>query len=93
MGSKGSKVKDKDLKDGEYETYEDNERQNENKKDSKEEKKDEPKVPFLKLFRFATGLDIFLIIIGLIAAIGVGVSQPLMFIAWGHLIALLQSVN
>ena len=83
MGSKGSKVKDKDLKDGEHET--------DKEKDSKEEKQDEPKVPFLKLFRFATGLDIFLIIIGLIAAIGVGVSQPLMFIAWGHLINLFQT--
>ena len=73
MGSKGSKVKNKDLKDEEK-----------NEKNSKEDKKDEPKVPFLKLFRFATGLDIFLIIIGLIAAIGVGISQPLMFIARGH---------
>ena len=81
MGSKGSKVKDKDLKDGENET--------DKEKDSKAENKDEPKVPFLKLFRFATGLDIFLIIIGLIAAVGVGVSQPLMFIAWGHTSSLL----
>ena len=87
MGSKGSKVKDKDLKD--EETYKDTERSNDKEKDSKPEKKDEPKVPFLKLFRFATGLDIFLIIIGLIAAIGVGVSQPLMFIAWGHTSSLL----
>ena len=39
MGSKGSKVKDKDLKDGENET--------DNEKDSKAENKDEPKVPFL----------------------------------------------
>ena len=86
MGSKGSKVKNKDSKDEEYETYKDNEEKTgKNKeKDSKEEKKDEPKVPFLKLFRFATGLDIFLIIIGLIAAVGVGISQPLMFIARGH---------
>ena len=82
MGSKGSKVKDKDLKDEEFETYKDTEGSNDKEKDSKAEKKDEPKVPFLKLFRFATGLDIFLIIIGLIAAVGVGVSQPLMFIAW-----------
>ena len=84
MGSKGSKVKDKDQKDGDYETYKDNEGPNDKEKDSKVEKKEEPKVPFLKLFRFATGLDIFLIIIGLIAAVGVGVSQPLMFIARGH---------
>ena len=83
MGSKGSKVKNKDSKDEEYETSKDGET-NGKEKNSKEEKKDEPKVPFLKLFRFATGLDIFLIIIGLIAAIGVGISQPLMFIARGH---------
>ena len=89
MGSKGSKVKDKDLKDEEYETNKDTEGSNDKEKDSKAEKKDEPKVPFLKLFRFATGLDIFLIIIGLIAAVGVGVSQPLMFIAWGHTSSLL----
>ena len=89
MGSKGSKVKDKDLKDEEFETKIDTEGLNDKEKDSKAEKKDEPKVPFLKLFRFATGLDIFLIIIGLIAAVGVGVSQPLMFIAWGHTSSLL----
>ena len=84
MGSKGSKVKDEDLKD-----EKDTEGPNDKEKDSKAEKKDEPKVPFFKLFRFATGLDIFLIIIGLIAAIGVGISQPLMFIVWGHTSSLL----
>lgn len=86
MGAKGSKVKDKDLKD---ETNKNNEKSNDKEKSSKEEKKEEPKVPFLKLFRFATGLDIFLIIIGLLAAVGVGISQPLMFIARGHICILL----
>ena len=80
MGSKGSKEKDKNP--DEYETYKDNEGTKDKEKNAKE-KKDEPKVPFLKLFRFATGLDIFLIVIALICSIGVGISQPLMFIGWG----------
>ena len=46
MGSKGSKVKDKDQKDGDYETYKDNEGPNDKEKDSKVEKKEEPKVKF-----------------------------------------------
>ena len=82
MGSKGSKEKEKNLGDKDYETYKDNEGTKDKEKNAKE-KKDEPKVPFLKLFRFATGLDIFLIIIALICSIGVGISHPLMFIGWG----------
>lgn len=52
----------------------------------KEEKKEEPpKIGFFQLFRFATGLDYALITVGLLAAMGVGISQPLMFLVFGDM--------
>ena len=36
-------------------------------------------------FRFATGFDYFLIVIALIAAAGIGASQPLMFLVFGEM--------
>ena len=50
------------------------------------EKKDDEKVPFYKLFSFADKLDILLMVVGTISAIGNGVSQPLMTLIFGELI-------
>ncbi|XP_042009422.1 ABC transporter B family member 9-like isoform X1 [Salvia splendens] len=50
------------------------------------EKKEDEKVPFYKLFSFADKLDILLMVVGTISAIGNGVSQPLMTLIFGELI-------
>lgn len=47
---------------------------------------DQQKVPFYKLFIFADRLDIALMILGTIGAIGNGMSQPLMTLIFGKLI-------
>ncbi|XP_072268653.1 ATP-binding cassette sub-family B member 5-like [Pyxicephalus adspersus] len=39
----------------------------------------------IQIFRYANGLDIFYMIVGIIGAIGNGVSQPLMFIVFGEM--------
>ncbi|XP_007025208.2 PREDICTED: ABC transporter B family member 9 [Theobroma cacao] len=56
-----------------------------NKKD-KNKKADDQKVPFYKLFTFADRLDIVLIIVGTIAAIANGLTQPIMTLIFGQLI-------
>ncbi|KAG6416716.1 hypothetical protein SASPL_124152 [Salvia splendens] len=50
------------------------------------EKKEDEKVPFYKLFSFADKLDILLIVVGAISAVGNGVSQPLMTLIFGELV-------
>ncbi|KAL1560399.1 ATP-binding cassette sub- B member 9 [Salvia divinorum] len=50
------------------------------------EKKEDEKVPFYKLFSFADKLDILLIVVGAISAIGNGLSQPLMTLIFGELV-------
>ncbi|XP_057764048.1 ABC transporter B family member 9-like isoform X1 [Salvia miltiorrhiza] len=50
------------------------------------EKKEEEKVPYYKLFSFADKLDVLLMVVGAIAAIGNGVSQPLMTLIFGKLV-------
>lgn len=48
--------------------------------------KDNEKVPFLKLFSFADGMDIALMIIGTLGGIGNGLAQPIMTVILGQLI-------
>ncbi|KAL6567327.1 ATP-binding cassette sub- B member 9 [Orobanche gracilis] len=50
------------------------------------ERKDEQKVGFHKLFSFADRIDIALVVIGTVSAIGNGISQPLMTLFFGQLI-------
>ncbi|KAL0442576.1 UNVERIFIED_CONTAM: ABC transporter B family member 9 [Sesamum latifolium] len=50
------------------------------------EKKDDQKVPFYKLFSFADRLDVALMTIGTISAIGNGLTQPIMTVIFGQLI-------
>ncbi|XP_040208744.1 ATP-dependent translocase ABCB1-like isoform X2 [Rana temporaria] len=40
----------------------------------------------IQIFRYASGLDIFYMIIGILGAIGNGLAQPLMFVVFGDLI-------
>ncbi|CAA2957191.1 ABC transporter B family member 9-like [Olea europaea var. sylvestris] len=49
-------------------------------------KKDDQKVPFYKLFSFADRLDVLLIIVGSISAVGNGLAQPIMTLIFGQLI-------
>lgn len=44
------------------------------------------KVPFYKLFTFADKLDVVLMIVGTVAAIGSGLSLPLMTVVFGQII-------
>ena len=56
------------------------------KKPKKEEDPDAPKpVPLLKLFRFATPFEVFIMIIGLILSSASGAAQPLMTLIFGRL--------
>ncbi|KAK4399303.1 ABC transporter B family member 9 [Sesamum angolense] len=50
------------------------------------EKKEDQKVPFYKLFSFADRLDVALMTIGTISAIGNGLTQPVMTVIFGQLI-------
>ncbi|MED6207756.1 ATP-binding cassette sub- B member 9 [Stylosanthes scabra] len=52
----------------------------------KRKNKANQKVPFYKLFSFADRLDVILMIVGTLAAIGNGLSQPLMTVIFGKLI-------
>ncbi|XP_047308241.1 ABC transporter B family member 4-like [Impatiens glandulifera] len=55
--------------------------------DSKEEEEEKVKtVPFSKLFSFADKMDLWLMIIGTIGAVGNGISMPLMTVLFGQLI-------
>ncbi|GAV06617.1 hypothetical protein RvY_16576 [Ramazzottius varieornatus] len=55
------------------------------KKDEKEKEPSVPPVPFLSLFRFATGLDIALMIIGSICACITGLAWPAMNVVFGDM--------
>lgn len=61
------------------------------KKKGEEDDKNKPTlpglapVPFFSLFRFASGSDIFLIVVAALAAAGTGVMFPLMMILFGDL--------
>ncbi|KAL3616958.1 ATP-binding cassette sub- B member 9 [Castilleja foliolosa] len=57
-----------------------------NEETNQREKKDEQKIAFYKLFAFADRLDIALMIIGTFAAMGNGISQPMMTLIFGDLI-------
>ena len=46
----------------------------------------EQKVSFYKLFTFADRLDVLLMVVGSICAVGNGLSQPLMTLIFGQLI-------
>ncbi|KAH7521539.1 hypothetical protein FEM48_Zijuj07G0044300 [Ziziphus jujuba var. spinosa] len=54
---------------------------------------DQQKISFFKLFSFADRLDVVLMIVGTIGAIGNGVSQPLMTLIFGQLINSFGSSN
>ncbi|KAL2473720.1 ABC transporter B family member 9 [Forsythia ovata] len=49
-------------------------------------KKDDEKVPFYKLFAFADRVDVVLMIVGSISAVGNGLAQPIMTLIFGQLI-------
>lgn len=56
------------------------------KRKKKEEEEKPKEVPFSKLFKYAEGIDIFWMIIGLIAAFGNGISMPLFALIFGEMI-------
>ncbi|KAJ7379512.1 ABC transporter B member 11 [Desmophyllum pertusum] len=56
------------------------------KKGKKEKEEKPPAVPLLKLFRFSDKLDVLLMVLGTISAIGHGAAVPLQFIIFGDLI-------
>ncbi|KAJ1687410.1 hypothetical protein LUZ63_018800 [Rhynchospora breviuscula] len=51
-----------------------------------EEKEEEGKVSMLKLFKFADGFDLWLMVIGTIAALVNGISQPMMTFIFGQMV-------
>ena len=51
------------------------------------------RVPFYKLFSFADRLDVILMIVGTISAMGNGLAQPLMTLIFGQLINSFGSSN
>ncbi|KAL1916609.1 uncharacterized protein VTP21DRAFT_5800 [Calcarisporiella thermophila] len=55
-------------------------------KDAKPEKETLEKVPYIKLYRYATWLDILLVFLGIICSIAAGIAQPLMGISFGRII-------
>ncbi|KAK3445783.1 hypothetical protein EUGRSUZ_A01009, partial [Eucalyptus grandis] len=61
---------------------------NENEQDSNKSKGDEKvnSVPFHKLFSFADSTDMLLMVVGLMGAVGNGISMPLMIVLFGQLI-------
>ncbi|CAL0320897.1 unnamed protein product [Lupinus luteus] len=60
---------------------------NTNGKKSKQKEKEKPEtVPFHRLFSFADSTDILLMIVGIIGAIGNGISMPLMTLLFGQMV-------
>ena len=51
--------------------------------EDKKEEEEEPSVPFCDMFRFATGCDYFLMVLGSIGAIAVGGALPAFAFIWG----------
>jgi hypothetical protein len=54
--------------------------------DKKQEEKDARKVSFTGLFRYTDGTDVLLMLVGTVAAMANGVSQPLMTLIMGQVI-------
>jgi ABC-type multidrug transport system fused ATPase/permease subunit len=76
-----------------FESVHDNKDEGEGKKNKKKEKKEkEPAVPLYKIFRFATPLELFLIIISSILSAGIGAMQPVSTIIFGNFIGTAGSV-
>ncbi|OMO82843.1 hypothetical protein COLO4_22806 [Corchorus olitorius] len=68
---------------------EDQDKNNENEKNNNNKKgvaADEQRVPFYKLFEFADRLDLVLMVVGTISAIGNGLAQPIMSLIFGQMI-------
>ncbi|KAL1918563.1 uncharacterized protein VTP21DRAFT_3223 [Calcarisporiella thermophila] len=63
------------------------------KKEIKEKEPEPEKVPLLKLFRFATWIDLILIFLGIIFSIATGIAQPLMGVAFGSMIESIGMIN
>eukprot|EP00118_Oscarella_pearsei_P018352 m.187919 g.187919 ORF g.187919 m.187919 type:complete len:679 (+) comp39371_c1_seq11:47-2083(+) len=55
-------------------------------KSKKKEKEKEPKVSFLQLFRYADGMDVLLVAIGVVAAIASGMAMPGVALVFGDLL-------
>ena len=51
-------------------------------KEEKEKKEDEPAVSFKELYQYATPLEMLMLLLAIICAIGSGVCQPMMLIAF-----------
>eukprot|EP00106_Octopus_bimaculoides_P004854 XP_014772296.1 PREDICTED: multidrug resistance protein 1-like [Octopus bimaculoides] len=73
--------------------WEVNNKESETKSKAKSETKSGGKVSFFKLFRYATGLDIFFMIIGGIAAAIHGVSIPLLIIVFSEMLDKMSDTN
>jgi ATP-binding cassette subfamily B (MDR/TAP) protein 1 len=62
------------------------------KKKKKEKKEKQPSVPLYKLFRFATPLEIFLILIAMICSAGIGAIQPCSIIFFGQFMGTIGTI-
>ncbi|KAJ3670700.1 hypothetical protein LUZ60_008126 [Juncus effusus] len=51
-----------------------------------ETKGEEGKVSMLKLFKLADGADVTLMVVGTIAAVAIGISQPMMTFIFGQIV-------
>ncbi|OMO93900.1 hypothetical protein CCACVL1_06262 [Corchorus capsularis] len=74
----------------EMEAAEDQNKNNNENENNNNNKKgvaaDEQRVPFYKLFEFADRLDLVLMVVGTISAIGNGLAQPIMSLIFGQMI-------
>ncbi|OMO93902.1 hypothetical protein CCACVL1_06264 [Corchorus capsularis] len=75
----------------EMEAAEDQNKNNKNENENNNNNKkgvaaDEQRVPFYKLFEFADRLDLVLMVVGTISAIGNGLAQPIMSLIFGQMI-------
>ncbi|ODM94056.1 Multidrug resistance protein 1 [Orchesella cincta] len=78
MGGKSSKKEDITKPEKEKDTKEE--------KDEKDKEKPTiPPVPYFRLFRYASGMDKLLLLVGCLAALGSGFSMPLMVIYFGRI--------
>lgn len=58
----------------------------------KKKKKKEPSVPLWRLFRFATKLDLLMILIATIFSAGIGAIQPVVIVIFGQFLGGIQDV-